>query len=306
LLMAAMRFALLVICIIVGTGLVNAAIGGGSHSSPAVPVFLWAGQNYFSSSSSSSNHVTINEVLESNDLTELLNAINNQGSSRFVSVESTAPELLVAFVNQQFSSADSANTRPSAVKAALAGSSSSLAAPLVAITSSATTSDIITNAFAQQSILSLSLDSKRESCESLITSIEEFAAANDNKFDNQKTELIMIKSTDTDATEACLSSVTSSVSSSTNGRFVMLLSSEYPSIPSLQSTPVTSDSSRLRVMADSSDTGPLYITPGIIIGLLVIAFLLVVLFVGICATMSIQAPLRFATPTQKLVVGKEH
>jgi hypothetical protein len=52
--------------------------------------------------------------------------------------------------------------------------------------------------------------------------------------------------------------------------------------------------------------GVQYVTSGIFIGLLVVAFLLIILFVGICSVMSIQSPLRFATPNQKLVIGKEY
>jgi len=110
--------------------------------SASVPLFAWAGQKHFRSGSSS--HVTVNDVVNENDFASLLSRITtNYGSSRLVNDDDSisTPELVLAFVNAQLSSnigsqssgAYSTQVRPSALKAALLGSSSSLAVPFMSL-----------------------------------------------------------------------------------------------------------------------------------------------------------------------------
>jgi uncharacterized membrane protein len=124
-------------------------------------------------------------------------------------------------------------------------------------------------------------------------------------------------------TEACLSSITNSVSQRTEGQYLALLSSDH-SPASLaasmllhanaagpHSSAKTAASSSVSSSGCIDDfgqecTGVQYVTPTIVIGLLIVAILLIILFIGICCVMSIQTPLRYATPSQKLVIGKEY
>jgi len=176
-------------------------------------------------------------------------------------------------------------------------------------------------------------------CESLVSrvsnAINELTLA-----ENQTPDLILVQANQQSANlEACLASVTAVLSSSTS-KFLVLFSADSTAsnlaVPSFHShsTPRPSFSTMsllnantlsmindngnnndIRVQdtsasssnsSDSDDTGPQFITSSILIGLLTVAFLLIILFVGLCCTMSIQAPLRFATPSQKLSIGKEY
>jgi len=295
--------------------------------SPSVPAFFWSAQSYFASESTA--HVTASNVLHADDLASVLLATSG-------TKDAPAPEVIVAFINQQLSSsggsqasgAYSAHARPSALKAALTASTSSLAIPFVSL-NGATTSELLANTFANS--ISLSLDTA--SCEYVVDAIEKRA----DSFADGNTHLFLIKSADPATTEACLSAVTSAVNTATSGKFVALLSADAApsSLVSFHSTSRPSFSTQSLIASPSHNvhssssskpqtqsrvsvfdvvtglddpdfTGPLYITPAIIIGLLTVAFLLVILFTGLCCTMAIQAPLRYATPSGKLVIGKEH
>jgi len=299
-----------------------------STYSPSVPCFFWAGQSYFA------DHANVGDVLSASDLSGILKQLTSQSgaSSRWVSESGAgAPEVVVAFINQQLSSgggsqasgAYSAALRPSALKAALAGSVSSLSVPFVTLNGQRS-SEVLADAFNQATVVEITLES---SCEGVVDA----AIARAELFTNGVADLIVVNSADSAATEACLNAVTSAVNTATSGRYVALLTGDVSSTRSVPrsfglaaaarpsfatssllqaSAAAEHDSRKVRTLDSVSATviytGPQYITGTIVVGLLIVGGLLAVMIMGVCMTLNIEAPLRFAGPTQKLVIGKEH
>jgi len=170
-------------------------------------------------------------------------------------------------------------------------------------------SSVLTNLFSTSTNLRLDDSS---SCSNVVGQVSGTAGV----FDNGVTELFVVRSTSPAATEACLSDMTSAVNQRTGGNYMAMVTSETTAsraAATMATESLQSASTRFHSMAslyanttDLTYYGPKYITPDIVMGLLVVAILLIILFVGMCCVMSIESPLRFATPSQKLNIGKEY
>jgi hypothetical protein len=137
-------------------------------------------------------------------------------------------------------------------------------------------------------------------------------------FSNGVPDLLLVTSEDISSTNACIKRVSEKVSKLTSGRYVGLFTAETatPAVRTVfaeglsaaallqSSAPITHSTNGLAARPQDNYIGPQFITPTILIGLLIAGLLLFWLLLIICCVMSVQPPLRFAT--QRLTVGKEY
>ncbi len=100
------------------------------------------------------------------------------------------------------------------------------------------------------------------------------------------------------ANNALLASVHSAVAVKSNGQYVAALLSSVPAV-----TLPTADTPVHARSLLSGSKNFVYMTPGIVTGLMIGFFLFATALVGICCLMSIQTPTRFCS--EALPVGKE-
>jgi len=281
----------------------------GSASKSPVPVFFWSGQRSFSL-----DHGETGESLESQDLANALKQIVNPSErlpsklDQHISLEG-APEVVVAFVASQW---DSRQLEKLPLKDLLSHSTSSLVAPY--LYSEGRVSDALGGALATapSRVIAAQLSGNRKTrgtlsgCDALMASLHE----NEQIFSDGLTQLVLTTFNKYDGpTGACIRRVNEYIKSQTD-RYVGLVSADdakpiYTEFAEEESTASPGGRRLLQLKASNTSstyTGPQYVTPSILFGVLLSFFLIFVLWMGVSCLMSVEGPVRFAYqhPTHSL------
>jgi len=207
-----------------------------------VPMFLWSKNNYFGES-----HNTVSESLQPSDVQSLIsNLISHKSQQKskitsYLNKAQTPPEILVAFIYPQLSSADasriaggyssssSSSSSPSFLQTALKESGSSLSLPFI-LTSSSLRNDLIdvVSVNSPNSVLLASndidaTDKSLTGCDALLNHLHEDQAI----FSNGITDLLLIPYDHTKDSGNCMDRLLGHVNEKTSGKFVSLVSSEH-------------------------------------------------------------------------------
>jgi len=280
-----------------------------------VPLVMWSGNHHFASS-----HAQVAEGVNSNDLECMMHALYKDTSScqdaklsRQVQSAAAAPSVMVAFVfdtmgTQEFSHIHTG--RMQQTKESIERAQSAVSAPyLYASVSPLETMRTVAQA-QQMSIVDFQF--KHDQQQSIVARIKE-----DPALHNALITVRFEASSRTADMDAVMRHIVDAVASRAHGNFVAVLTAErashiqviFPSDAHHASRVLLSSnelfaSATAGVAKNSSLVGPKYITSNILLGLVMVAFLLLVLFVGINVITSIEEPVRF--PRRHLHVKKEY
>jgi len=224
------------------------------------------------------------------------------------------PEVLVAFVAPQLSSAMAsyfaggyANSQShaalSSLKTSFESATTSFSIPAL-YPESGSVSATISTVFVDQAAIqgSQTLHGATSKCDNLMTLLN-----GANIFTNSASDLVLVSfdSSDMSVNDACLNRVLQYVASASTQNFAAVFSAD--SAPAVQMSFSSSEVRptsfvEVKAMADPI-VGVLYVTGPIVFGLLFGLLFLFTTLVAVCCMNSIQTPLRF--PSRKLAVGKE-
>jgi hypothetical protein len=294
-----------------------------------VPLLLWSGQRAFLD-----DHAEVEEALKFNDIHNTLNKlVNPRFSTRKTSALDSYvyqgyghPEVLVAFVGATMGSSELAlaeggySQASSSLQSTLSNAQSVLVAPYV-YTEGRSISDDLMRTIAtnpQSKVVTAQLDAGHISssgCNSLLAELQE----NKNIFSNDVSDLILVKFSSYDAQIGnCVKRVMDAVKSNTDSHLA-LLSADQPSTQVLmafntEELTAAAPPKHLRrsFLQDSSSnstnstTGPQYITPTILWGLLLSFFLLFVLWQALYCLLAIETPARFSYQYPVHSLAKEY
>jgi len=306
-------------------------------SSP-VPLFLWTGQPYFSA-----DHAEVSHPLNSDDFqTTLLHLFDDQIDPRatlssYLSDEvAVTPEVVVAFIASKLGSSQASqlggafstqHDQMKKLKTTLAEARSSLTLPFLYSNSgkfSSYLNDAVSAASPGASTLSYALE---DSCETALGNLQQHP----DLFSNNRLDLVTIYFSDYQSQQVddCVSRLTDYVKTQSSGKYLALLSAEDSNVQiqtafstvkedvdvpnwEMIDKPYTSTQfnvKRTNLMANSGNsttgyTGPQYITPAIMFGILLGFCLLFFLWTGISNIATIEAPVRFSH--HKLQLAKEY
>jgi len=166
--------------------------------------------------------------------------------------------------------------------------------------------------FVGQSVQSSGSDTL-SGCDALLAQLQE----NSEVFSNGKTDLVMLQFQQYDSTtDACLQRLNSYVNTRTNN-YIALLSADESSTNVITSFREKSQSEgmytvhtrRLLKSTDSGNTtytGPQYITPSILFGILLSFLLIFILWTGLSCILYIEVPVRFPEAHPKDSLSKEY
>lgn len=294
-----------------------------------VPLTLWSGQRYFKG-----DHAEIDDTISLDDVISALQ-LSSQASSTLMEHFNSAPsiekpELLVAFVADELSSAEAtrqaggysrthAATGLKDLKLQLTSASSSLQIPFVNTGSSSITkelrSSLASNALSLHTTLG---DEGEDRCAKLVQRVQDKPGL----FDNGVTDLVLVAYSPEQQAEAstCMNHLMSYVSRSTTEYMALFSANSAPQLrtdfrpePSTLST--SSLPSRRSMQQNTGNTtlncelygycGPKYVTSTGMFAILLLLFMILVFWCGLSSLLEVTAPPRFAYQSLAHSLAKE-